>query len=113
MSVLAGVRAACAHCHHLRRAAECCCSPRLPVAVGMPALPHPCNPLAPHPPCVSCVDCTPQVVDPYWADVSCYGYQALQPHQDEVIRAAEQQVERLRAAAAQAHKASSPSHSSS
>ena len=39
-----------------------------------------------------------QVTDPYWEDVSSFGYQALQPHQDQVIQAAEQQLEKLRAA---------------
>jgi hypothetical protein len=29
------------------------------------------------------------VTDPYWADVSGFGYQALQPHQDDVIAAVE------------------------
>lgn len=39
-----------------------------------------------------------QVSDPYWPDVSSYGYQTLQPHQDVVIQAAEQQLDKLRAA---------------
>jgi hypothetical protein len=30
--------------------------------------------------------------------VSSYGYQALQPHQDQVIKAAEQQLDQLRGA---------------
>lgn len=38
------------------------------------------------------------MTDPYWEDVSSYGYQSLQPHQDEVIKAAEQQLEQLRGA---------------
>lgn len=41
---------------------------------------------------------TVQVSDPYWEDVSSYGYQSLQPHQDDVIKAAEQQVDKLRSA---------------
>jgi hypothetical protein len=45
------------------------------------------------------------VKDPYWEDVSCYGYQSLQPHQDEIIKAAEQQLEKLRAAVKVPHKA--------
>jgi hypothetical protein len=50
-----------------------------------------------------------QVSDPYWEDVSCYGYQSLQPHQDSVIRAAEQQLEKLRTATkACVHKHSTP-----
>lgn len=39
-----------------------------------------------------------QVSDPYWPDVSSYGYQVLQPHQDAVIQASEQQLDKLRAA---------------
>jgi hypothetical protein len=42
--------------------------------------------------------CVVQVMDPYWADVSAYGYQSLQPHQDDIIKAAEQHVGALRAA---------------
>lgn len=52
-----------------------------------------------------CVFWGPQVKDPYWEDVSCYGYQSLQPHQDEIIKAAEQQLEKLRAAVKVPHKA--------
>lgn len=37
-------------------------------------------------------------MDPYWADVSNFAYQELQPHQNAVIKAAEKQLELLRAA---------------
>jgi hypothetical protein len=60
---------------------------------------------------MTCVDTHAdlQVSDPYWEDVSCYGYQSLQPHQDSVIQAAEQQLEKLRSAIkARAHKHSTP-----
>lgn len=53
-----------------------------------------------------------QVTDPYWEDVSSYGYQALQPHQDLVIQAAEQQVDRLRTAATAARSRRSSSNGS-
>lgn len=43
-------------------------------------------------------DCVVQVTDPYWDDVSAYGYQSLQPHQDDIIKAAEQHIETLKAA---------------
>ena len=38
---------------------------------------------------------TTGVVDPCLAEVEQYGQQALQPHQEEVIRKAEARVERL------------------
>lgn len=38
------------------------------------------------------VPCNVQLADPYWPDVSGYGYQGLQPHQDAVIAAAEAQL---------------------
>jgi hypothetical protein len=49
-----------------------------------------------------------QVTDPYWADVSAYGYQSLQPHQDDIIKAAEQHIGTLQAAV-KAHSSSSGS----
>lgn len=54
-----------------------------------------------------------QVTDPYWADVSSFGYQGLQPHQDAVIQAAEKQLEKLRAATKARHGSGSSNSSSS
>jgi hypothetical protein len=39
-----------------------------------------------------------KVEDPYWVDVSNFGYQGLQPHQDAVIKEVEQQLGLLAAA---------------
>eukprot|EP00879_Flechtneria_rotunda_P018807 GHRR01019740.1.p2 GENE.GHRR01019740.1~~GHRR01019740.1.p2 ORF type:complete len:252 (+),score=98.84 GHRR01019740.1:1242-1997(+) len=56
-----------------------------------------------------------KVVDPYWEDVSSFAYQELQPHQDAVIKQAEQQLDKLRAAVKQhvRQHAGTSGHSSS
>lgn len=38
-----------------------------------------------------------QVADPYLADVTGFGWQALQPHQDAALRCCEERVRRLEA----------------